>query len=80
MFDQPFPQFKGRYCVNKDLQSVFNVSRATIDRWCRERPGFPKKIKLGPDIAGNSSTRFLVEEVVAYLRKLEESAGINLNQ
>lgn len=33
-------------CTNKDLQRLFGVSRTTIDRWTRERPTFPNKLKL----------------------------------
>jgi predicted DNA-binding transcriptional regulator AlpA len=47
MFDQPMPQIRGRYYKNKDLQSLFNVSRATIDRWCRTNPEFPQKNQTG---------------------------------
>lgn len=71
MFDQPMPQIRGRYYTNKDLQNLFNVTRATIDRWCRTNPEFPKKIKLGIPGTGNNPTRFLVSEVTAYLRKIE---------
>jgi predicted DNA-binding transcriptional regulator AlpA len=79
MFDQPLPHLKGRYCINKDPQGVLNTSRATIDRWCRERPYFPKKIKLGIDGAGNCSPRFLAGKVRAYLRQIEKCAGIGMD-
>lgn len=68
-----------RYYTNKDLQKLFGVSRATIDRWCREKPNFPKKVNLvDPWHAGHGSVRFLVAEVEAYLSGREEAAGINL--
>ena len=56
-----------RYCTVKDLMRLFNVSRATIDRWCRDNPIFPKKRKLGVPGRGNCSTRFIVAEVATYV-------------
>lgn len=58
---------KNRYCTVKDLMRLFNVSRATIDRWCRDNPKFPTKRKLGIPGRGNCSTRFLVSEVAVYV-------------
>lgn len=60
-----------RYCKLKDLMRLFEVSRATIDRWCRDNPDFPKKRKLGTQGVGNCSTRFLVAEVAAYVDLIE---------
>ncbi|PVA06623.1 hypothetical protein DC363_08810 [Thalassorhabdomicrobium marinisediminis] len=56
-----------RYCTIKDLMRLFDVSRPTIDRWCRENPQFPRKRKLGIPGRGNCSTRFIVSEVAAYV-------------
>ncbi len=58
---------KNTYCKIKDLMRLFDVSRATIDRWCRENPGFPQKRKLGSSGRGNCSTRFVVSEVADYV-------------
>lgn len=58
---------KNRYCTVKHLMRLFDVSRATIDRWCRDNPEFPRKRKLGIPGRGNCSTRFLVSEVAAYV-------------
>lgn len=59
------------YCTTKDLMRLFDVSRATIDRWCRENPAFPGKVKLGIPGSGSCSTRFVVAEVAAYVCGLE---------
>jgi predicted DNA-binding transcriptional regulator AlpA len=56
-----------RYCTIKHLMRLFNVSRATIDPWCRENSEFPTKRKLGSPGRGNCSTRFVVSEVAAYV-------------
>lgn len=63
------PQWISRntYCKTKDLMRLFDVSRATIDRWCRENSAFPQKRKLGIPGRGNCSTRFLVTEVAGYV-------------
>lgn len=53
-------------CTNKDLQRLFGVSRTTIDRWTRERPTFPNKLKLSD--SHGSLTRFLTEDVRRYLQ------------
>lgn len=75
----PENTFARRYYTNKDLQRLFGVSRATIDRWSRENPDFPKKVRLVREWhAGHGTTRFLVAEVEAYLKKMEEAAGIEL--
>ena len=66
-----------RYCTNKDLMRLFNVSRATVDRWCRENPSFPKKVKLGVPGQGNCSTRFVVTEVSSYLDAIERPVPKN---
>ena len=62
-----------RYCTIKDLMRLFNVSRPTIDRWCRENPQFPQKRKLGIQGVGNCSTRFVVAEVAAYVDLIDRS-------
>lgn len=61
-----------RYCKVKDLMRLFDVSRATIDRWCRENPAFPTKVKLGNPFSENCSTRFIVSDVAEYLAVIEE--------
>lgn len=50
---------------------LFDVSRATIDRWCRENPAFPGKVKLGVPGSGFCSTRFVVSQVADYVASLE---------
>ena len=64
-----------RYCTVKHLMRLFDVSRATIDRWSRDIPTFPNKLKLGPPGRGNCSTRFLVSEVATYVDTID-SGGI----
>lgn len=61
----------GHYCTVKDLMRLFGVTRATIDRWCRDNPEFPVKVKLGNPFNENCSTRFVVSDVAAYLSKIE---------
>ncbi|CAM3511532.1 AlpA family phage regulatory protein [Paracoccus nototheniae] len=56
------------FCTNKDLQRFFDVSRATIDRWSRERPNFPKKFKLSD--SHGSITRFLTSDVRNYIEAI----------
>jgi predicted DNA-binding transcriptional regulator AlpA len=60
-----------RYCTIKDLMKLFEVSRATIDRWHRENPNFPRKHKFGNPFNENCSTRFIVSEVMAYVSAVE---------
>ncbi|WP_133176191.1 helix-turn-helix transcriptional regulator [Pelagivirga sediminicola] len=60
-----------RYCTIKDLMRLFEVSRATIDRWHRENPDFPRKHKFGNPFNENCSTRFVVPEVNAYVAMVE---------
>ena len=55
-------------CTNKDLQRLFGVSRTTIDRWTRERPTFPNKLKLSD--SHGSLTKFLTEDVRRYLQTI----------
>lgn len=66
-----------KYCTVKHLMRLFDVSRPTIDRWCRDNPDFPKKLKLG--VPGNDyySTRFVVAEVDQYVASLEHRAEIS---
>ncbi len=58
------------FCTNKDLQRLFGVSRATLDRWSREDPTFPRKIKLSLGSPSSCATRFLASDVVNYLGKM----------
>lgn len=68
------------YCTVKDLMRLFEVSRATIDRWCRENPAFPAKVKLGNPFNENRSTRFVVAEVAVYLEMLEGRGGLECDE
>lgn len=61
-----------RYCTIKDLMKLFEVSRATIDRWHRENPNFPRKHKFGNPFNENCSTRFIVSEVMTYISTVEK--------
>lgn len=77
MTDLPVPRTAPRFYSNKDMQRIFGVSRATIDRWCRENPHFPKKVNLiGSWHSGRGSTRFVITEVEAYLKSIRESVGV----
>ncbi|OYU19154.1 MAG: hypothetical protein CFE34_06710 [Rhodobacteraceae bacterium PARR1] len=57
-------------CHIKDLMQLFEVSRSTIDRWSRDVPAFPKKVKITYDPILNAATRFMVDDVRAYVRSL----------
>ena len=48
----------------EEVAEIFRRDRTTIDRWCRERPGFPKKIRM--DAVGS---RFLAAEIEDYIRQ-----------
>lgn len=69
-----------RYCTIKDLMRLFEVSRATIDRWHRDNPRFPRKQKFGNPFNENFSTRFLVPEVNAYVARVEGNKAEWTNQ
>ena len=71
--DLPYWIIDRRYCKVKDLMRLFDVSRATIDRWCRDNPNFPKKRKLGIPGCGNCSTRFVVTELASYLSGIDHN-------
>ncbi len=60
-----------RYCSISDLMRLFEVSRATIHRWHRENPRFPRKHKFGNPFNENCSTRFIVPELNAYIEAVE---------
>lgn len=60
-----------KYCTVKHLMRLFDVSRPTIDRWCRQNPTFPKKIKLGLQGNDYSCTRFVVTDLEKYIAGLE---------
>ena len=65
-----------RYCTVKHLMRLFEVSRPTIDRWCRDNPAFPSKLKLGVPGRGNCSTRFIVADVKTYLAAIEGTTDV----
>lgn len=72
--DDPLPKWlKGRtFCRINDMMRLFEVSRATIDRWCRQDPRFPKKVRITAEPGDTTSPRFLVNDVRQYLRSLQE--------
>ncbi|MCP4316591.1 MAG: AlpA family phage regulatory protein [Hyphomicrobiales bacterium] len=54
------------YLSVHDLCERYHVSKATIWRWVKDRPGFPKPIKLSP-----GTTRWRLSELVEF----EENLG-----
>ncbi len=40
-----------RYYTINQVAEMFGVTRATIDRWHRDRPDFPRKVSLGMNCA-----------------------------
>lgn len=75
--NDPLPSWlRGRtFCTIKDLQRLFEVSRATIDRWSRDLPDFPKKVHVGYDQRQVGPVRFHVDELRSYVRKMIEGGG-----
>lgn len=59
---------KKHLCTNADLQRVFGVTRSTIDRWAKERTGFPRKVRFGDE--HGSIVRFYTSDVQQYLSRI----------
>jgi len=55
-----------RYYTINQVAEICGVSRATIDRWHRERTDFPRKIALGENCA-----RFRVSDSDTWLGEIE---------
>jgi predicted DNA-binding transcriptional regulator AlpA len=47
----------------KDLSKIFQVSRGTIYLWIKEKPDFPKSIKIGRKLLWKKS------EIAEYMEK-----------
>jgi predicted DNA-binding transcriptional regulator AlpA len=62
---------KGYYTV-AEVCALFNVSRATIDRW-EEKQGFPERVRLSNHPKGRCG--FPIEEVEAWDTQRRESRG-----
>jgi predicted DNA-binding transcriptional regulator AlpA len=60
--DQPTPGNRPRYYTITDIARICGVTRATIDRWHRDRADFPRKVLLGANCA-----RFKADEMDAWL-------------
>jgi len=52
----------------RQVSRRYGTSIATIWRWCRERPSFPKPIKLSP-----SCTRWRESDLVGFEKSRESS-------
>ena len=48
---------------------MLGVSRATLDRWVRENPGFPQPVRLS-----NQTIRWRASEVMSYMATLPRVA------
>ncbi|TNF13228.1 MAG: helix-turn-helix domain-containing protein [Rhodobacteraceae bacterium] len=59
-------QKPARYYTIPEVAKIFGVTRATVDRWHRDRPDFPRKVLLGP-----GSARFRVTDIDAWLESRE---------
>ncbi|WP_299137908.1 helix-turn-helix domain-containing protein [uncultured Tateyamaria sp.] len=53
-----------RLLTVEQVAEIFGRDRTTIDRWCRERKGFPQKVQLRP-----VGSRFVAEEIEGYIQK-----------
>lgn len=62
---------KKHLCSNDDLQRIFGVTRSIIDRWAKERPGFPRKVRLGDE--HGSIVRFYTSDVQQYLSRITKA-------
>lgn len=49
------------YLSDKDLSNRYHITRNTVWRWHRERPDFPRAIKLSPNC-----TRWKLCEITAW--------------
>jgi predicted DNA-binding transcriptional regulator AlpA len=57
-----------RYYTINDVAKICGVTRATVDRWHRERDDFPRKVLLGANCA-----RFQVDDIEAWLQAAPRS-------
>ncbi|KFE35503.1 helix-turn-helix transcriptional regulator [Thioclava atlantica] len=61
-----------RYYTINQVAEMFGVTRATIDRWHRDRPDFPRKVSLGMNCA-----RFRVADIENWIARVEgERLGV----
>ena len=49
---------KPKFYTMQEVAALFKVPRATINRWHRTRPDFPRKVLIG-----ENAVRFLVDEI-----------------
>lgn len=56
------------YLSPKQVAEMFSVSQATIFRWLREKPEFPRPLKLSP-----GCTRFRLADLQAFVAILGAS-------
>ena len=58
------------YLSDKDLSDRYRITRNTVWRWHRERPDFPRAVKLSPNC-----TRWKLSEISAWEASKTEVAA-----
>ncbi|MCV0428505.1 MAG: hypothetical protein K5905_23860 [Roseibium sp.] len=58
-----------RYLSDKEVGRYFSVSKATVWRWAKEKPEFPKPYRLSP-----GTSRWRLEDLIAFEATLQEDA------
>ena len=53
-----------------EVARIFGVSLSTIDRWAKENPSFPNKIKLGGRAVGYDHA-----EIIAFIEKCKQGCA-----
>jgi len=59
-----------KYVSVSEVAARMGVSVNTVWRWARERPDFPRPVRIGP-----STTRWHIDELEAFERAAEEEAS-----
>ena len=77
--NQPDEEEKIEFIRIQEVVALFGVSRAVIDRWCREkdrfyRPDFPKKVYLGKFVF------FVKSEIQTYMKRLVTDPQFRVKQ
>lgn len=63
-----------RYYTPAELCALFSISRATLNRWAKNIPGFPRKINIAGGFERGPCVRYLRSEVHEYLERVESAS------
>jgi len=63
-----------RYYTPAELCTLFSISRATLNRWAKDIPGFPRKINIAGVFGRRPCIRYLRSEVHEYLERIESAS------